>query len=92
MVSSCFLKGQSGEILLGVNTSIMKEKILSVKFWLHSVMHTVESNFSNLVIEYLGKIETEFENILVCLSGAQTGSNHAKNGGRKSCDTLPLNI
>ena len=55
-------------------------------------MHTVESNFSNLVIEYLGKIETEFENILVCLSGAQTGSNHAKNGGRKSCDTLPLNI
>ena len=34
--------------------------------------------------------ETEFENILACLSGAQMGSNHAKNGGRKSRDTLPL--
>ena len=55
-------------------------------------MHTVESNFSNLVIEYLGKIETEFDNILVCLSGAQMGSNHAKNGGRKSHDTLPFDI
>ena len=25
-------------------------------------MHTAESNFSNFVIEYLGEIETEFEN------------------------------
>ena len=53
-------------------------------------MHTAESNFSNFVIKYLGKIETEFENTLACLSGAQMGSNHEKTGGRKSRDTLPL--
>ena len=47
--------------------------------------------FSNFVIEYLGEIETEFENTLACLSGAQMGSNHEKTGGRKSRDTLPLN-
>ena len=29
-------------------------------------MHTVESNFSILVIEYLGEIETEFKNTLAC--------------------------
>ena len=33
-------------------------------------MHTAESNFSNFVIEYLGEIETEFENILAWSSGA----------------------
>ena len=37
-------------------------------------MHTAESNFSNFVIEYLGEIETKFENTLPCLSGAQMGS------------------
>ena len=48
-------------------------------------MHTVKSNFSNFVIEYLGvmeylgKIETEFENTLASLSGAQKGSTHEKN-------------
>ena len=42
-------------------------------------MHTAESNFSNFVIEYLGEIETEFENTLACLWGAQMGSNHEKN-------------
>ena len=42
------------------------------------------------MIEYLGEIETEFENTLGCLSGAQMGSNHEKNRGRKSRDTLPL--
>ena len=81
--------GQSGEIILWVNTPIIKEKIsrnfldkLSLKFWLRGVMHTseytAESNFSNFVIEYLGEIETEFENTLLCLSGAQMGSNHEK--------------
>ena len=50
-------------------------------------MHTAESNFSYFVIEYLGEIETEFENILACLSGAQMGLNHEKNGVQKSCDT-----
>ena len=94
------LKGQSREILLGVNTepwtclSWKKRceeiffKLLSLKFALRCIKHTAESNFSNFVIEYLGKIETEFENTLACLSRAQMGSKHEKNGGRKSCDTL----
>ena len=76
------LKGQWGEIFFGVNTSIIKEKILrkfcyllSLKFWLQGVMHTAESNFWNFVIEYLGEIKTEFENTLACLSGAQMGFN-----------------
>ena len=43
------------------------------------MLHTAKSIFSNFVIEYLGEIETEFENILACLSGAQMGSNHEKN-------------
>ena len=42
-------------------------------------MNTAESIFSNFVIEYLGQIETEFENTSACLSGAQMGSNHEKN-------------
>ena len=42
-------------------------------------MHTAESNFLNFVIEYLGEIETEFEYILACLSGAQMGLNQEKN-------------
>ena len=42
------------------------------------------------MIEYLSEMETEFENTLACLSGAQMGSNHEKTGGRKSRDTLPL--
>ena len=53
-------------------------------------MHTAESIFSNFVIENLGEIETEFENTLPCLSGAQMGSNYGKNWDQKSCDTLPL--
>ena len=73
-----------------VNTSVMKEKICrivfdlpSLKFLTRCVMHTPESNVSNFVIEYLCKIETEFKNSfsLACLSGAQMGLNHEKNGG-----------
>ena len=63
----------------------MKEKILRNFFGFAKptiltpgVMHTAESNFSNFVIEYLGKMETEFENTLACLSGAQIGLNHEK--------------
>ena len=48
--------------------------------------------FSIFVNKYLSEIETEFENTLACLSGAQMGSNHEKTGGRKSRDTLPLRI
>ena len=36
------------------------------------------------------EIETEFENTLAFISGAQLGLNHEKNGGEKSSDTLPL--
>ena len=32
------------------------------------MLHTVESNFSNFVIEYLKEIKTEFANTLACLS------------------------
>ena len=53
-------------------------------------MHTAESDLSSFVVEYLGKIETKFDNTLACLSGSQIGSNREKNGGRKSRDTLPL--
>ena len=41
-------------------------------------MHTEESNFSKFVIEYLSKIETEFENTLTCLSGAYMVLKHGK--------------
>ena len=44
------------------------------------------------MIEYLGEIETELENTLACISVAQMGLNHEKNGGRKSRDTLPLKL
>ena len=69
----------------------MKRKVvlLNIPFWLHGVIHTGESNFSKFVIDYLGEIETEFENTLPCLSGAQMGSNYGKNWDQKSCDTLP---
>ena len=33
------------------------------------------------------EIETEFENTLAFISGAQLGLNHEKNGGQKSRDT-----
>ena len=39
------------------------------------------------MIEYLGEIETEFENTLACLSGAQM---HGFKQWRKKVDTLPL--
>ena len=46
------------------------------------MMHTAESH-RRVKFEYLGEIETKFENILAFLSGAWMGSNHR--------DTLPLN-
>ena len=45
-----------------------------------------------MLIMLLFEIETKFENALACLSGAQIGSNHEKNGGWKSRDTLPLSF
>ena len=52
--------------------------------------HTAESNFLNFVIEYLSEIETEFENTLACLSGAQMGFNHDKNWRSKISWHTPL--
>ena len=49
-----------------------------------------ESNFSNFKIEYLRENEFLRKTILACLSGAQMGSIHEKNRGRKSRDTAPL--
>ena len=43
------------------------------------------------MIEYLGKIETEFENTSACLSGAQMGSNHEKNWRSKISWHTPFN-
>ena len=37
----------------------------------------------------LAKSKPNIKNTLACLSGAKMGSNHEKNGGRKSHDTLP---
>ena len=56
-------------------------------------MHTAESIFSNFVIEYLGEIETEFENTLACLSGAQMGWNwnHKKKWRSKILWHTPFN-
>ena len=45
---------------------------------------------NNFLIKYLGEIEIGFENTLACLSWAQMGLNHEKNGSWKSHDTLPL--
>ena len=49
------------------------ENLLSLQCAAHHV--------DNFVIENLGEIETEFENTLACLSGAQISLNHEKNGG-----------
>ena len=43
-----------------------------------SSLRYVAHRGDNFVIEYLDEIETEFENTLACLSGAQMVSNHEK--------------
>ena len=45
---------------------------------------------SFFLIEYLGETEKEFKIALACLSRVCIGSNHEKNRGRKSRDTIPL--
>ena len=56
-----------------------------LKKWcgVHSSAETISAvcctRGDNFVIEYLGEIETDFENTLACLSGAQMGLNHEKN-------------
>ena len=49
-----------------------------------------ESNFSNLKFEYLRENEFLRKTILALLSGAQMGSIHEENRGRKSRDTARL--
>ena len=79
-------------------TYIIKEQICSIKCgltkpnaWLRRVMHTKESKFSNLMIEYLSEIETEFK---ICFKDffirGLDGFESWKKLGRKSRDTLPL--
>ena len=71
-------------------SSIKSAGSLSLKFWL-AVSHTPKSECSNFMIEYLGEIETEFDNILACLSVAQMSWNHEKNEGihLQSGDMVP---
>ena len=54
-------------------------------------MHTAESNRPNFVIEYLGEIKTEFENILLCLSVSQMGSKSWKKYRSKILWHTPFN-
>ena len=51
---------------------------------------SLDAELWNILFEYLGKIVTEFVNTLACSSGAWMGSNHQKNKGMKSRDTLPF--
>ena len=63
---------------------------LSKKVRLRTLLACSESNFSNFKFEYLCEKEVLRKTILACLSGAQMGSIHEKNIGRKSRDTAPL--
>ena len=54
------------------------------------MLASAESNFSNFKFEYLRENEFKKKTISACLSGAQMGSIHEKNRGRKSRDTGPL--
>ena len=45
---------------------------IEVRIWklnknLRGVIHTIEPEILNVMINYCGKLETEFENILACL-------------------------
>ncbi len=51
----------------------------------------INSGQSNFEFEYLGKFETEFENILGYKSGAQVCSFDGKKQRAKTRATVPLN-
>ena len=53
-------------------------------------MHTVESEFSNFMIEFLGEIETEFENVVAFYQGPRR-IRIMKNRSRIYCDPHSLN-
>ena len=62
----------------------LKYKILSLRCGAHrrDSLHRGDCLCrDHFVIEYLGENETEIENTLGYLSGAQMGSNHEKNRG-----------
>ena len=59
---------------------------------LRAVLDCAESNVSNFKFENLRENEFLRKIILTCLSGAQMGSIHEKNRGRKSRDTAPLKL
>ena len=89
------LKGQSGEILLGVNTSIMKEKIWRIKFWfakpkfwLCDVMHSAHRcvDFFKLCHWKSWRNKKYLRLFIRCPNGVESW----KNEGQKSRDTLPL--
>ena len=72
------LTKQSGKILLSVNILTLHNAwdSLSQKCWFRGVTHTKESEFSNFMNVYRGKIDSSFENILFYFLKAQMGSNH----------------
>ena len=57
------------------NTEIISAVCCTLR---RSSLWCVAHRRNNFVIEYLDEIETEFENTLACLSGAQMVSNHEK--------------
>jgi hypothetical protein len=52
---------------------------------LRDMQHSAESTH---IRDFLCEIETEFKNILGCLSGPSGPSIYEKNGGRKSRETV----
>ena len=68
--------------------------MIKEEFWRNFCLfaETKILNFSNFVIEYLGKIKTELENTSACLSGAQMGLNHGKNWRSKISWHTPFTI
>ena len=64
------LKGQSGEIILSVNTSIMREKIWITKCWFAKskiLTPRFHAHRGDRIFQYLGEIEIEFENTSACV-------------------------
>ncbi len=61
-------------------------------FGISAVSDSADSQIFTFEYEYLREFETEFENILVCESGAHMGSIYEKNSGQKSRATVPLKV
>ena len=60
---------------------MIKEKICKTNWFAKKICWSprcAAHRRDHFVIEYLGKIETELENILACLSGAQMDLNYEK--------------